>query len=249
LRREIAKGLSISMCGIPYWTVDAGAFFAGGTKCWRKWKADPNALPVWFWNGSFDEGVKDKGYQELYTRWLQFACFLPVFRSHGTDTPREAWEFEPPFYDAIVKTIKLRYHLAPYILEMARRVTAEHYTIMRSLLFDFPDDENAGDISDEFMFGENILVCPVTKPFYYGSGSVGLTGAAMEWECYLPKGTAWYNYWDHARYEGGQTVKVPVALEQIPLFVRAGTRLPTQNGLQSMTQSAGMAVEYEVFPE
>ena len=93
LKREIAKGINVGLSGIPYWTVDAGAFFVGGTSCWRKWKGDEQADPVWFWAGDYDAGIADLGYQELYTRWLQFACFLPIFRSHGTDTPREYWNF------------------------------------------------------------------------------------------------------------------------------------------------------------
>lgn len=248
LRREIAKGMSISLCGIPYWTVDAGAFFAGSTACWRRWKGDPTAEPVWFWQGDYDNGVQDRGYQELYTRWLQFACFLPVFRSHGTDTPREAWQFEQPFYGAITQTIRLRYRLMPYIRNMARRVTEEHFTIMRSLLFDFPEDENAKTIDDAFMFGDDILVYPITKPFYYTAGSKPLPDTPNTWECYLPQGADWYDFWSRTRYLGGQTVQVPVCLEHIPLFVRAGACLPMQSGLQYVGQSADAPVVYEEFP-
>jgi len=248
LRKDIVKGLSISMCGIPYWTVDAGAFFVGGTESWRKWKGDPDAAPVWFWNGHYNKGVHDKAYQELYTRWLQFACFLSIFRSHGTDTPREPWQFEQPFYDVILKTIQLRYRLMPYILDMAKRVTEENYTIVRSLLFDFPNDKNAKTIENQFMFGDAILVCPIYKPYYYTVNSEPIENPETTWECYLPKGADWYDYWDRTYYKGGQTISVDVSLDKIPLFVRAGTRLPTQNGLQHVGQFEDIPVVSEEFP-
>lgn len=231
LKQEIAKGMSISLCGIPYWTVDAGAFFTGGTACWRKWSDNPNAAPVWFWHGDYDGGVNDLGYQELYTRWLQFACFLPVFRSHGTDTPREVWNFTEPFRSAIEKNIHLRYRLMPYIKDMARRVTQEHFTIMRSLLFDFPSDERAALIDDEFMFGNDLLVCPVTEPMYYGPESRKLEHGASVRRCWLPQGVDWYDFWTNERYTGGRFVDMSLTLEHIPLFVRAGTILLVQQDL------------------
>lgn len=227
LGREITKGLRISLSGIPYWTVDAGAFFVGSEKSWRKWCGDPNAAPVWFWKGDYDEGVEDLGYQELYTRWLQFACFLPVFRSHGTDTPREYWNFAEPFRSTILSTIRLRYRLLPYIKDMARRVVDEHYTMLRSLMFDFPADENSWKIHDEFMFGSDLLVCPVLEPILYEKNSRKIQKDAVR-KCYLPAGTDWVNFWDHTRYTGGQTVEVPVTLENIPVFVRAGAVIPMQ---------------------
>ena len=80
------------------------------------------------------------GYRELYVRWLQYAAFLPVFRAHGTDTPREPWHFGnpgEPFFDAILRFIRLRYRLLPYIYASAAGVTLANDTLMRSLMFDF----------------------------------------------------------------------------------------------------------------
>lgn len=233
LKREIAKGLNISMSGIPYWTVDAGAFFTGGASCWRKWKGDPDAKPVWFWAGDYDDGVEDLGYQELYTRWLQFACFLPIFRSHGTDTPREIWNFKEPFRSAIANTIRLRYRLMPYILKMAKAVHEEHFTMMRSLMFDFPEDPEAQTMDDEFMFGRDILVCPVLEPMYYGPNSNPLPSASKIRRCYLPKGTSWKDFWSDTVYAGGQWVDVSACLHCIPLFVREGVKLPMTTGMPS----------------
>ncbi len=236
LRKEIAKGISINLCGIPYWTVDAGAFFVGGTACWRKWCENPGASPVWFWHGAYDDGVADKGYQELYTRWLQFSCFLPIFRSHGTDTPREIWNFQEPFRSAIADTIRLRYHLMPYIKELFRKVHEEHDTIMRGLIFDFPEDTMAVKVDDEFMFGRDLLICPVLEPHLYLSNSQPITEDHPVRKCYLPKGTDWYDLHTHQKYQGGQFVEVPVTLAHIPVFVRAGAHIPVTKNIQYAEQ-------------
>lgn len=232
LKQDIVKGISMGLSGIPYWTVDAGAFFVGGTSCWRKWKDDPDADPVWFWHGDYDGGISDRAYQELYTRWLQFACFLPIFRSHGTDTPREYWNFSEPFRSAIVSTIELRYRLMPYILNMAKRVEAEHFTMMRSLLFDFPQDKQAATIQDEFMFGEDLLVCPVTFPQMYNAGDTAIQTPMIVRECYLPAGADWYDFHTNDFYKGGQSVRIGVGIDHIPLFVRAGASIPVTEGRQ-----------------
>lgn len=90
------------------------------------------------------------------------------------------------FYDAIEKSIKLRYHLMPYIYSLAGAVHFNDYTIMRSLLFDFPQDKTARKIENEFMFGPSLLICAVTEPMYYGPESTELD-REKTWECYLPQ--------------------------------------------------------------
>ena len=97
--QQIPQGLNFMATGCPYWTVDIGSFFTRGGR-------------EWFRAGDFDRGVDDMGYREYYVRMLQYGAFLPLFRSHGTDTPREIWRFgEPgePFYDSILRMIHLRY--------------------------------------------------------------------------------------------------------------------------------------------
>lgn len=247
LRREIAKGMSISLCGIPYWTVDTGAFFVGGMTCWRRWKGDSQAAPVWFWHGAYDDGVQDKGYQELYTRWLQFSCFLPVFRSHGTDTPREFWNFEEPFRSAILDAIRLRYRLMPYIRDMAEQVSTAHFTILRTMAFDFPQDPLAWDNQEQFLFGRHMLICPVTQPILYEAGDRQVETPPDAWPCYLPAGADWVDFWTGEQYSGGQTVRCQLTISHIPIFVRAGTTLPQQFGMQFAEDS--MPVVYQTYPE
>ncbi len=235
LEKQIIEGLNMGLSGYPYWTLDIGGFFTVREK-WENRGCGCNQDPSekWFWKGDYDEGVHDKGYCELYTRWLQMACFLPMFRSHGTDTPREIWNFGgkgTAFYDAIEKFIKLRYHLMPYIYSLAGAVWRNNATIMRSLLFDFMNDKKAHGISNEFMFGPNLLVCPVTKPMYYLSGNRCIE-APKRWKCYLPSGADWYDFWTNKYYKGGQEIEADASIDKIPVFVKAGSVLPLSNDMQ-----------------
>lgn len=143
-KKQISAGINFSMAGIPYWTFDIGAFVLGA------------------YDGVFCNGGKDPAYQELYTRMFQFGSFCPIFRSHGSETPREIWEFGP-FEKTLVKFDNLRYRLLPYIYSLAWKVTNDGYTIMRGLPMDFVTDKNTYNIDDQYMFGPAMMVCPVTE--------------------------------------------------------------------------------------
>jgi alpha-D-xyloside xylohydrolase len=155
----------------------------------------------------------------LYVRWFQYAAFLPMFRSHGTDTPREVWHFGEPgevFYDTLVKFLRLRYRLMPYIYSLAGMVTHADYTMMRALPFDFRHDPETYAIGDQFMFGPTFLVCPYTRPMYYTAESTQLTDVSKSRSVYLPKGADWYDFWTGKRYAGGQTIIADAPLDTMP---------------------------------
>ncbi len=143
-RNQISAGLNHCMSGVPYWTFDIGAFVLGS------------------YGGVFCNGGKDPAYQELYTRMFQLGTFSPIFRSHGSETPREIWEFGP-FAGILVKFDRLRYRLMPYLYSLAWKVTSEGSTIMRGLPMDFPADKKTFSIDDQFMFGPALMVSPVTE--------------------------------------------------------------------------------------
>lgn len=227
-RSQIAEGLSMCMSGIPYWTLDIGAFFAGSTQGFRRFSNVTEGEAPWFWHGLFEGGVEDNGYRELYTRWLQFGTFLPVMRSHGTDTPREPWNFGEPgskYYDTIVDYIKLRYEMLPYSYSLAHQVEADSYTMLRSLMFDFSQDQKVKDISDEFMYGPAFLVCPVTEAMEYGPENEKL-GREEKWNVYLPAGAKWYHQKTKEVYEGGASYDVDAPVSWQPVFIRAGAVIP-----------------------
>lgn len=234
LRRQIAEGLNMTMSGLPYWTLDIGAFFVVGNQGWRHrgCGGHNNPKPIWFWQGQFDQGTDDPAYRELYTRWLEYAAFLPVMRSHGTDYPREIWQFGEkgtPYYEAIAKFIRLRYALMPYIYSLAGEVTLEGANMMESLISAFPADPQVKNIADQYMFGPALLICPVTEPSGYAPFG-GRPSGSWKRSCYLPAG-GWRDFWTDRYYEGGRTVEADAPLDQIPVFVRCGSIIPMACGL------------------
>lgn len=207
LQKTIPDGLNLAVTGLPYWTVDAGAFFV------RQWEQ-------WFGYGEYERGCDDEGYRELYLRWLQLSAFLPMMRSHGTDTPREIWRFGEKgetYYDAIEETIRLRYSLMPYLYSEMAAVHFECSTLMRMLAFDFRQDPVARNLTDQFMFGHALMICPVVTP--------AKNGIAHR-EVYLPEGCEWYDFYTNVRYSGGQWMEIDVPLNRIPIYVKAGSIVP-----------------------
>lgn len=251
LQKQITEGIKFSMSGMPYWTLDIGAFFTVKDK-WenRGCNCSDNKSKLWFWDGDYNDGVNDLGYRELYVRWLQYGAFLPMFRSHGTDTPREPWRFGKPgdiFYEAILKFIKLRYQLLPYIYGMAAAVHQNHSTILRSLMFDFAQDENVKELSDCFMFGKAFLVCPVTEPMYYDVNSMPLSNVEKTKAVYLPKGTCWFDFWTNKVHEGGQTLTCVATIDTMPLFVKAGSIVPISEPLMYADEKNGEISEIIIY--
>ncbi len=220
LQKQIPAGLNFCVTGEPYWSMDIGAFFVKRQK-------------QWFWAGQYQGGCADMAYRELYLRWLQYGVFVPMFRSHGTDTPREVWQFGQPgeiIYDSIVKFIRLRYRLLPYIYSLAGQVHFTGGAMMRPLGMDFPHDPFVADIKTQYMFGPSLLICPVTEPFFYQNQKP----ATME--VYLPEGSCWYDFWTGKRYAGGLQVRSEVRLDQIPIFIRGGAVIPMAQGEPSFAQ-------------
>ncbi|WP_113675331.1 TIM-barrel domain-containing protein [Vallitalea guaymasensis] len=250
LRKQIPAGLNFCVTGEPYWTLDIGAFFVGGKSKWCRWCDDKNIPAPWFLAGEYDDGCNDLGYRELYVRWFQYGAFLPMFRSHGTDTPREIWQFGEPgsiFYDTLVKFNNLRYRLMPYIYSLAGKVTFENYTIMRSLPFDFRYDNNVYNIADQFMFGPSIMINPITKPMYYGKNSKKLSGIEKTREVYLPKGYDWYDFWTGKQYQGGQIIESKATLDIMPIYIRAGSIIPMGPVVQYTDEQLDAPIELRIY--
>lgn len=236
LRDQISAGLNFSLCGIPYWNSDIGGFFL--------WK--------------YPKGLADPDYRELYVRWIQFGALCPMMRSHGTDAPREIYQFGKKgetVYDAIAKSIRLRYALLPYIYSSSWDVTAHQSTMMRALMMDFAADRNALDLNDEYMFGKSLLVCPVTQLMYVDTvvsgkdtATVANFSRAKSAVHYLPAGARWYDFWSGEMLAGGQTVRTPAPIDRIPLYVKAGSILPIGPNVQYATEKKWDDLEIRVYP-
>jgi oligosaccharide 4-alpha-D-glucosyltransferase len=160
---------------------------------------------------------------ELYTRWLQYGVFQPVFRPHA----QEAVASEPVFREEATKNlaraaIRLRYSLLPYNYTAAFDNSQSGAPLMRSMLFEEPDNENARGNAAAYLWGRDLLVAPITEP------------GARRKEVYLPAtSAAWFDFHTGRRYDGGITAVTPVTLDHIPVFVRGGAFIPMVQPVQS----------------
>ena len=255
LRKQVPAGLSFSLTGNPNFNTDIGGFFCGAYNTRGGGSAPRNPQ-----------------FQELYVRWMQYGLFCPVFRSHGADAPREIWQFGQkgePVYDAIEKTIRLRYQLLPYLYSTAWQVTSNNDSYMRPLFSDFANDRRVWDMTDEFMFGQSILAAPILDP-QYTEEKIIRTDAMTGWNRqtasdgsavgtvdftspksaskYLPKGTDWYDFWSGKRYSGGQTVTLETQLDRVPMFVRSGSIVPIGPVMQYVGEKQWDNLELRVYP-
>ena len=133
-----------------------------------------------------------------------------MFRAHGTDCRREPWAFCDEtniYYDTLVKFIKLRYKLMPYIKEIARRVTQNDESFIRPMFMEF-SDKTCFELCTQFMFGPAILVRPITEP------------DCTKTDVYLPADCSWYDFWTGTKFDGGQWIKADAPIDRIPLFVK-----------------------------
>lgn len=222
--KQLVAGLNVSLTGIPYWTSDIGGFYVFGRE------------------GQFPRGLEDEEYKELYARWFQFGAFNPLFRSHGTDVPREPWQFGEEgdiWYDNQVKYIKLRYALLPYIYSVAHAVTSDGYTFMRHPAMDFPSDSTALNVNYAYMFGPAFYVrpvfCPVSKQTVV--------------ETYLPQceGGIWYEFESSAPCAAASVHTSPSRCDCLPLFVRAGSIIPMTGVKQWADEHKDSSLEIAVY--
>lgn len=222
MHRQLVAGLNLSVSGIPYWTSDTGGFYVFGR------------------DGVYPEGLGSDEYKELYSRWFQFGAFTPVFRAHGTDVPREVWQFgEPgtPYYDNQVKYIRLRYRLLPYIYSVSRMVSEEDCSMMRPLVMDFTSDARVLDEADSYMFGPSFLVRPVFSP----------ASEEPEVSTYLPGDGLWYDFWTGAVLRGGTSDVRGNVLDELPLYVRAGSVIPMAEVKQWASEYPDTNLEIRVY--
>ncbi len=231
LQKQVPAALNFSLTGLPYWNADIGGFF--------------------LWN--YKNALQNKSYHELYMRWVQFGTFTPMMRSHGTDAPREIYQFGKRGernFDAIEKYIHLRYQFLPYIYSTAWGVTSHAESFMRALVTDFPNDKNTHNIGKEYMFGPSILVAPVLESMYVNTIEGKQTENYSEIktrEVYLPKGSDWYDFWTGEKISGGQNVVKPAPIDIIPLYIKAGTILPVGPKVQYAAEKKWDKLEIRIY--
>jgi alpha-glucosidase len=187
--------------------------------------------------GSDIGGFAETPSPELYTRWLQTGVFYPFMRTHTTfGTPdQEPWSYGARHEAVNRRAIELRYELLPHLYQAMREASETGVPAMRPLFLEFPDDPQTYGMDDQFLCGRDLLVAPVLRE------------AATAREVYLPAGD-WYDYWTGNRVTGGRRLTVPVTIESIPLFVRAGSFVFRQPVVQHTGEMAGQPLTISVYP-
>ena len=229
LRRQIPTGLDVAASGLNYWSNDTGG--------WQGLPPvhHPEHPPLLDPSDARDNVRGYDDYPELYTRWFEYASFLPIFRTHGTRRYNEVWSYGKQAEPILEKYLRLRYQLMPYIYSLGWFTHETGAPFMRALFMNFPNDPKVAEIGDEYMFGPAFLVAPVTEQ-----------GATTK-DVYLPAGADWYNYWTRQRYHGGQTITVAAPIDEMPLFVRAGSILPLGSVIES-TEDHQTIAKVQVWP-
>lgn len=256
LRKQIPAGLNFTLSSIPHWNSDIGGFFANA---YNKSNGDGTA-------------TRNPSYQELYVRWMQFGAFCPMMRSHGTAISREIYHFGEkgePIYDAIVKSIELRYSLLPYIYSTSWEVTNNQGSFMRALVMDF-HDKKVRNMNNEYMFGSSILVAPIVNAQYTPEKAVK-SDEYSGWEritlgdgrktmslidftqpkstkVYLPAGMTWFDFWTGKRIVGGQEITIETKIDMIPLYVKHGSIIPFGPKVQYATEKNWENLEIRIYP-
>ncbi|HMB62613.1 MAG TPA: glycoside hydrolase family 31 protein [Eudoraea sp.] len=165
--------------------------------------------------GSDIGGFAEQPNGELFARWVQLGIFHPFCRVHssGDHGDQEPWSFGKEVTDIVRKFIEIRYQLLPYLYTMFWRYSTAGTPMIQSLVYYDQEDTQTHFRTDEFIFGKQILVCPIQEP------------NAMGRRMYIPKGN-WYNYWTEETVEGGKEKWVAADLDKIPLFIKEGSVLP-----------------------
>lgn len=200
MRNQLAAGLNMGLAGIPWWTTDIGGFHGG----------DPN----------------DPKFRELFVRWFQWGTFCPVMRLHGDREPRqpqvgttggasccsgaanEVWSYGDEVYKICEKYMCIREEMRGYTRRLMAEAHEKGTPVMRTLFYEFPQDEMCWNLEDEYMYGDKLLVAPILE--------AGMTVRKI----YLPRGASWKDCETDTVYEGGTILEKPVKLESMPLFVK-----------------------------
>ena len=165
--------------------------------------------------GSDIGGFAEQPNGELFARWIQMGVFHPFCRVHssGDHGDQEPWSFDNEVTDIVRKFIELRYQLLPYLYTMYWKYCKEGTPMIQSLVYFDQEDHQTHFRTDEFIFGEQILVCPVQEPNAQGR------------RMYIPKGK-WYNFWTDEMVLGGKEKWVVADIDKVPLFIKEGALIP-----------------------
>ncbi|MBR4467866.1 MAG: DUF5110 domain-containing protein [Bacteroidales bacterium] len=156
---------------------------------------------------------------ELYARWMQFGALSPILRSHSTKDAsinKEPWTLPEEYTEIIRNTIQQRRQMIPYTYTMARKAHDEGLSLCRPLYYDWPESPEAYSFRNEYMFGDDMLVAPITAP---------MEGNFSTLDIWLPQGT-WFEMSTGTMLQGNQVVTRSFMIDEYPLYVKAGSIIP-----------------------
>jgi alpha-glucosidase len=202
---------------------------------------------------------------ELLTRWIQLGVFTPFFRNHTAlnTSDQEPWRHGEPYESINRRYIELRYQLLPYIYTAFWQCAQTGLPMLRPLFLGWQNDPHTYTLEDEFMFGDALLIAPVSHPSQESPrpseedlrpSEEDLRPSATQRDVYLPEGT-WYDWspipevgWSSKCYAGPQTISIKAPLDQLPIFVRAGSVIPAWPIMQYIGQQPVDVLTLHVFP-
>jgi len=204
--------------------------FSGDAYCtWKSLAFQPyftaTASNVGFGYWSHDIGGHLPGptTPELYTRWIQFGVFSPILRTHASKNPlaeRRIWAYPYDYFKVMREGFLLRYSLIPYIYTYSREAYDNGISLCRPMYYDYPEDDEAYKFTGQYMFGDDILVSPITAP-------IDSSNLLADKEIWLPEGE-WYEWFTGTMLKGPAVVKRYFSIDEIPVYVKAGAIIPMQ---------------------
>jgi alpha-glucosidase (family GH31 glycosyl hydrolase) len=205
----------------------------------------PTASNVGFGYWSHDIGGHQPGPvgPELYTRWIQFGAFSPILRTHSTKDPkaeRRIWAYPPEYAAAMRQAFLLRYSLIPYIYTGAREAYDSGVSLCRPMYYDYPEAQEAYDFKQQYMFGNDMIVSPVDTP-------IDSTSSLADKKIWLPKGN-WIEWFTGKDLEGPAVVERRFALDETPVYVRAGSVIPMQPKVRNTREKPVDPLILTIFP-
>ena len=194
-----------------------------------------------YWSHDLGGHIGDRIDPEMYTRWLQFGALSPIMRTHSQKSAglnKEPWVFSKEYSDVIRRTILQRYEMAPYIYTMARKAYDEGLSLCRPMYYDYPDSKEAYEFRNEYMFGDDMLIAPITSPVKDGYAQVRV---------WLPQGE-WYELSTGTLLQGGNVLERVFAIDEYPIYVKAGAVLPMYTTDVMNLTNNNETVVVSVFP-
>jgi alpha-glucosidase (family GH31 glycosyl hydrolase) len=176
-----------------------------------------------YWSHDIGGHTGHSNSAEMYTRWIQWGIFSPIFRTHCTSSPwleRRIWAYPLEYFNPMRQAYLLRYSLIPYIYTEARNTYETGVSILHPLYYESPKDENAYNFPNQYYFGRDMMVAPITRP-------IGKDSIYLMQKFWLPEGN-WFEMSTGTLLKGGKVAEMPFTIDDIPVFVKEGAIVPMQ---------------------